>query len=88
MNTRRRPSRSASRPPSSRKPPKVSTYAFTTQERLSSENESDSPIVGRATLTIEASRTTTNCAIASSASAIHLLRSNCCAVVICSLPPS
>ncbi len=27
MNTRRRPSRSAARPPSSRKPPKVSAYA-------------------------------------------------------------
>ena len=36
-NTRRRPSRSAIRPPSSRKPPKVSTYALTTHERPASE---------------------------------------------------
>ena len=82
MNTRRRPSRSASRPPSSRKPPKVSTYALTTQERFSCEKSSPSPIDGRATLMIEASSTTMNCAKQSSARAIQRRRSNSWAVVI------
>ena len=82
MNTRRRPSRSAIRPPSSRKPPKVSTYAFTTQGRFSCEKSSPSPIDGRATLTIEASSTTMNCAKQSRARAIQRRRSNSWAVVI------
>src|SRR3954468_1023561 len=69
MNSRRRPSRSANRPPSSRKPPKVSVYALTTHDRLSWENSSARPIDGRATLTMEASSTTTNCAAASRTSA-------------------
>src|SRR5829696_2267531 len=42
-----------------------------TQERFSWENCSSLPIDGSATLTMEASSTTTNCASASSASAIH-----------------
>ena len=67
MNIRRRPSRSAMRPPSRRNPPKVSTYAFTTQARFSWEKSSPSPIEGRATFTIDASRTTMNCAKHSSA---------------------
>src|SRR5256714_492059 len=62
MKTARLPSRSAARPPSRRNPPNVSTYAFTTQGRSLSVNLSASPIVGSATLTIEASSTTTNCA--------------------------
>ena len=37
-NTRRRPSRSAARPPSSRKPPKTSAYALITHCRFSCEN--------------------------------------------------
>jgi len=48
---------------------------LTTQVRFSREKSSLSPIVGNATFTIEASRTTTNCAIASSASARHFWRS-------------
>src|SRR3954466_946340 len=69
MNMRRRPSRSAMRPPSTRKPPKVSVYAFTTHDRSSWEKCSAWPIEGSATLTIEASRTTTNCAAARRTSA-------------------
>jgi hypothetical protein len=37
MKTRRRPSKSAIRPPRRRKPPKVNTYALTTQERFAKE---------------------------------------------------
>src|SRR4051794_29920430 len=71
MKTRRRPSRSAMRPPSSRKPPKVSTYAFTTHGRLVREKSSARPIEGSATFTIEASRTTTNWAMHSRINAIQ-----------------
>ena len=60
------------RPPSSRKPPKVSVYALTTHDRLSWEKSSALPIEGSATFTIDASSTTTNWAAASSASASHL----------------
>jgi hypothetical protein len=73
MNTLRLPSRSASRPPSRRKPPKVRMYAFTTQARFSWEKPSASPMEGRATFTIEASRTMMNWAAASSTSAIQRL---------------
>jgi hypothetical protein len=82
MNTRRRPSRSASRPPSSRKPPNVSTYAFTTHGRFCWEKLSPLPIEGSATLTIDASRTTMNCAKQSRARAIQRRRSKSWAVVI------
>src|SRR4051795_8779836 len=82
MKTRRRPSRSARRPPSRRKPPKVSTEAFTTQGRPLSLKSSASPIVGRATLTIEASSTTTNWAVQSRASAIQRLSRAAVASVI------
>src|SRR3954454_12952742 len=69
MNIRRRPIRSAMRPPSSRKPPKVSVYALTTHDRLSWEKTRALRMDGRATLTMEASSTTTNCAAASRTSA-------------------
>jgi hypothetical protein len=82
MNTRRRPRRSASLPPSSRKPPKVSTYAFTTQGRFCCEKSSPLPIDGSATLTIDASSTTMNWAKQRRASAIQRRRSNSWAVVI------
>src|SRR5258705_2893180 len=68
MNSRRRPSASASRPPSSRKPPKISVYAFSTHDRLCSENPRLVWIVGSATFTTVASSTTMNCATATSAS--------------------
>jgi hypothetical protein len=74
MKIRRRPSRSARRPPSSRKPPKKRVYAFTTQDRSSWAKSRSRPMDGSATFTIEASRTTTNCAVASSASAMFLDR--------------
>jgi hypothetical protein len=56
-NSRRWPKRSPSRPPSRRKPPKVSTYAFTTQASDASENPRSVLIDGRATFTIVVSRT-------------------------------
>jgi len=55
MNIRRRPSTSAIRPPSSRKPPKVIAYAVTIHCRSSWAKCSLVPIVGRATLTISMS---------------------------------
>src|SRR5215217_7513180 len=73
MNRRRRPRRSAIRPTSRRKPPNTSTYALTTHDRSSDENPRSVPIDGSATLTIDASSTTTNWAAASSANATHLL---------------
>ena len=74
MNMRRRPSRSDSRPPSSRKPPNVSVYALTTHERSVLEKCSALPIEGSATLTIEASITITNCVVASRRSARFFAR--------------
>ena len=56
MNTRRRPSRSAARPPRSRKPPKVIAYMVITHCRLSLVKFRARPIEGSATLTIETSR--------------------------------
>jgi hypothetical protein len=52
IRIRRRPSRSAARPPSSRKPPNVSAYAVTTHCRLVSVKCRSRPIVGSETLTI------------------------------------
>src|SRR6266508_5223534 len=52
IRIRRRPSRSAARPPSSMKPPNVSAYAVTTHCRLVSEKCRSRPIVGSETLTI------------------------------------
>ena len=69
MRMRRRPSRSAARPPRSRKPPKVSPYAVMTHCRLDSEKCSLRPIVGRATLTIVRSTTVMKKATASTAKA-------------------
>ena len=74
MNMRRRPSRSATRPPSRRNPPKVSTYAFTTHDRSAGAKCRAAPIDGNATLTIEASITITNWVIASSTSARFFAR--------------
>ena len=71
VNIRRRPSRSAVRPPSSRKPPKVIAYAVTTHCRSVSAKCSLVPIVGRATLTISMSTTVMKHATASSANARH-----------------
>jgi hypothetical protein len=70
MNIRRRPIRSARRPPRSRKPPKVRVYALTTHERSLWVKDRARPIEGRATLTIDASMTITNCVMASRASAM------------------
>lgn len=78
MNIRLRPSRSARRPPSSRNPPNVSVYALTTHDRSACEKCSARPIDGIATFTIEASMTSTNCVIASSASARFFARGVSC----------
>jgi hypothetical protein len=52
-----RPSRSAKRPPSSRKPPKVIVYAVITHCSPLAEKWSAREIEGSATVTIETSRT-------------------------------
>ena len=52
IRIRRRPSRSAARPPSRRKPPNVIAYAVTTHCRLVSLKCRSRPIVGSETLTI------------------------------------
>src|SRR5215831_117191 len=77
---RRRPRMSASRPPSRRKPPKTSAYALITHCRFASEKWRSTLIDGSATLTTAMSRTTTNCAAQSSASANHFR--------LCELSPS
>ena len=60
MNRRLRPTMSAARPPSSRKPPKTSAYALITHWRFSCENPRSSWIEGRATFTIAMSRMSMN----------------------------
>ena len=85
MNTRRRPSRSARRPPSSRNPPKVIAYAISTHCRFESETFSDVLIDGNATLTIETSRIVMKNATQTSASACQRRGSaTCCGSVIVS----
>src|SRR5262249_50570541 len=69
MNMRRRPSRSPARPPSSSSPPKVSAYALTTHSRPDPEKPSARWICGSATLTMVASSTTINCAVARTSNA-------------------
>ena len=87
MNTRRRPRRSAARPPSSRNPPNAMMYAFTTHGRSLSEKCSPLAMLGSATFTIEASRTTTNCATVSSASATQRRSTSCQTSRSCRIPP-
>src|SRR3954469_16379953 len=86
MKTRRRPNRSAARPPSSRNPPKVIAYAVITHWRLSREKSSASPIDGSATFTIETSRTVMKKAAHTSASAFQRRGSG--VVVATASPPS
>ena len=69
IRIRRRPSRSAARPPSSRSPPNVSAYAVTTHCRLVSLKCRSRPIVGSDTLTIVRSMIVMKYATASSANA-------------------
>src|SRR5579859_7183537 len=69
IRMRRRPSRSAARPPSSKNPPKVSAYAVTTHCRLVWEKCRSRPIVGSETLTIVRSMTVMKNDKASSANA-------------------
>ena len=61
--TRLRPSMSPARPPSSRKPPKISVYELTIHCRSASATSRSSWIDGSATFTIVASRMTMNCAM-------------------------
>ena len=72
MNMRRRPRRSAARPPRSRKPPNTSAYALITHWRFSCENPRSTWIEGSATFTIAMSRTSMNWTTLRSASANHL----------------
>src|SRR6516225_58369 len=60
IKTRRRPSRSASRPPSSKNPPNASAYALSTHCRPTGENPSPRWIAGNASVTIDPSMTTSN----------------------------
>src|ERR1700733_3445201 len=69
IRIRRRPSRSAARPPNSRKPPNVSAYAVTTHCRLVTPKCRSRPIVGSETLTIVRSMTVMKYDTASSANA-------------------
>jgi hypothetical protein len=69
MNSRRRPSRSAARPPSRRKPPNVIVYAIRTHCNVLSDTWSEFLIDGSATLTIETSRIVMKNATQTSASA-------------------
>src|SRR3954454_19764782 len=78
MKTRRRPKRSAARPPSSRKPTKVSVEALTTHCRVAAEKASACWMEGSATLTIESSRTTRNW---SELSRTRSSQRRCCRVV-------
>ena len=75
MNNRRRPNRSASRPPSNNTPPKTIAYAVITHCRLTCEKCRSVLIEGSATFTIATSRTTMNCATTISASTIQRRRS-------------
>ena len=76
MKRRRRPNRSASRPPSRRNPPKKIEYAVITHCRLSCEKLRSVLIDGNATFTIEMSSTTMNCAVTITASASQRRRSS------------
>ena len=74
--TVRRPSRSASRPPKSIRPPVSRTYALTTHGSPTPVKPRSAPIDGNATFTTVMSRMTMNCATASSASTIQLVRAS------------
>ena len=74
MKTRRRPSTSAVRPPSSRNPPKTSAYAEITHCRFDCETSRSSWIEGSATFTIAMSSTTMNWTAPRSASPNHFIR--------------
>jgi hypothetical protein len=69
MNSRRRPSRSAARPPSRRSPPNVIVYAISTHCSVLSGTCSAFLIDGSATVTIVPSRTVMKNATHTSASA-------------------
>jgi hypothetical protein len=60
VNKRRRPNRSADRPPSNRNPPNESVYAVTTYCRSPGVKRKSRAIVGSATFVTVASRTTMN----------------------------
>ena len=68
---RRRPNRSAARPPNSRNPPNASTYAVITQPIAALPKCSRTLMTGSATLMTVTSRMTMNCAIATQANTSH-----------------
>ena len=71
IRTRRRDSRSAIRPPSSKPPPDISRYAVTTHCRSPLLNCRSAPMVGNAVLTTEMSNTTRICATNASTRMAH-----------------
>ena len=73
-NMRRRPSRSASRPPSSSAPPKKMAYAVITHCSPVSEKPRSDWIEGSATFTMATSRITMNCAVTMRAKALQRRR--------------
>src|SRR3954471_15044400 len=73
-NTRLRPSRSAIRPPSSRKPANASVYAFTTHWRPAPLKPRSARIDGSATFTTDTSRITMNWATHASTTAAQRAR--------------
>ena len=81
IRMRRRPSRSAARPPRSKNPPNVSAYAVTTHCRLVWEKCRSRPIVGSETLTIVRSMTVMKNATASSANARQRLIWDDCDII-------
>ncbi len=81
IRMRRRPSRSAARPPRSKNPPNVSAYAVTTHCRLVWEKCRSRPIVGSETLTIVRSMTVMKNVKASSANARQRLIWGDCDVI-------
>src|SRR5262249_41099955 len=68
-NTRRRPSRSPARPPSSSRPPNVTAYALTTHSSPLPEKPRARCTCGKAPLTVVASTPTISCAEAITTSA-------------------
>ena len=95
MKMRRRPNRSAARPPSIRNPAKVRVYALITHCWPVADRPRSCRIWGRATLTIEMSRTTMNWAAQHRASTVQVgtfrrpVGANDVArLLICSLPQS
>src|ERR1019366_1730556 len=73
MKTRRRPRMSPARPPSSSRPPNVSVYALSTQDKLGAEKCSPRAMLGKAMFTTVMSRMIMSWAPSTRASAMPLV---------------